>query len=55
MEVLDYFKEMGAKGGKKSSAKMTPAQRKKRAKAAAAASAKVRTAKAKAKAAAKKK
>ena len=56
MEVLEFFKESGRKGGKiggkRSLVTMTPAERTERARKAAAASAKVRTAKARAKRAA---
>jgi hypothetical protein len=52
MEVREFFRQMGkkggAKGGKAAAANLTKAQRTARAKKAAAASAKVRTAKAKA-------
>ncbi|MCU1337085.1 MAG: hypothetical protein JWO19_2666 [Bryobacterales bacterium] len=52
-EMIEYFREQGAKGGKKRAAKMTKAQRSesaaKAAKARWAASAKVRSSKAKAK------
>lgn len=52
-EMLDFFKEVGKKGGRlgglKAAKNMTKAERTARAKKAAAASAKVRTAKAKAK------
>jgi len=59
MEVREYFRKLGqkggAKGGKAAAANLTKAQRRARAKKAAAASAKVRTAKARAAARAKKK
>jgi len=48
-EMMEFFKETGAKGGKLAAKGMTKAERSARAKKAAAASAKVRVAKAKAK------
>jgi hypothetical protein len=48
-DVLDYFREQGAKGGKKGAGEMTAAQRKARATKASKAAAVVRSAKKKAK------
>jgi hypothetical protein len=49
MEIREFLKKQGAKGGTATAKKMTPAQRKARAKKAADAASKIRSAKAKAK------
>jgi hypothetical protein len=50
MEAIEFFQQMGRKGGKVAATRMTAEQRRERARRAAKASAKVRSAKAKAKA-----